>query len=219
MADGFIDDGAFARFRGSRFLDARLPTFGHLHGSLRYRVPNEEAHRDILPSYEVVQFARDAIVPAGFVDLRRARTAADDFTMVGAIVTGLHKLDKIATEPYGTYGYALERDLYDAQHALLIGYGGGDGHVNMRLWRAAQYHGKSWRTAIVTYGLPQEDDALRALVGLLGGLDNGIEFEHSFEEAKNAGGVGSVGRIHLDARGFLTPGQGASVIRALAGPR
>lgn len=50
-----------------------------------------------------------------------------------AMVTGLSKFEYIAKEPYATYYRRLIHDLDESDIVLIMGYGGGDRHMNMLL--------------------------------------------------------------------------------------
>lgn len=214
LEDGFVPQGDFGRFEVRRFLDAAGPRFAQLHGSLDYRVRPRDVQGGSF--YEVVKIPLGAMVPQGYHDLEEAATQAEDFAMIGSLITGLHKADMTRTEPYGTYAYALERELYQAQRVLFIGYGGGDTYVNMQLLRARAYHGTAWKPAVVTSSVPRPTEPLYALCGVLSGME-GRQFLHASNAVPADGGVGMVGGLHLDIRGFLAHAdQAESIARTLA---
>lgn len=216
LEDGFVYGGEMARFDVERFLVAAVPRYSHLHGSLRFRVPNIEARTDALTSYEVVKFAREATIPNGFRDLQEATAQARDFMMIGSIVTGLHKADKTRTEPYGTYAYALERDLYATPHVLIVGYGGSDTYATMQLLRAQTYHGPNWRPAVVSRGLPAVTDPAYAFLGAMSQLEPAA-FDRTLRRLLSEGGEGRVGDVFVDLGGFLDrPNQGTKLAIALS---
>jgi hypothetical protein len=216
MEDGFAAVGGevFERFDVRRFLDSLGPRYGYLHGALAFRVRARDLQKPT--KYEVVKIPPGVIVPPGFSDIEEAVTQAADFAMIGSIITGLHKADKTRTEPYGTYAYALERDLYAAERIALIGYGAGDTYFNLQVLRAAAYHGARWKPVVITRHLPRPTEGLYALCGVMAGIDDRAFYSESHIALAN--GFGAVGSLHLDARGWLPADadQADSLLRALA---
>jgi hypothetical protein len=85
------------------------------------------------------------------------RTAYGRELLGGSIITGLHKTDKVAAEPYMTYYEATANELRSSPRLLVVGYGFNDPHINRLVRRMTRDHGDSRRVACVDYvRLPDE---------------------------------------------------------------
>jgi hypothetical protein len=132
--------------------------------------------------------------PCAKVDL-----PAGDHAIMGAIVTGLRKAEKTRFEPYGTYAFALERDLLSNPRVLIVGYGGSDLYVDYQIMRARRYHGAAWRSATVSLGL-LHDSKLSLLLRILGSFDELDASGKRVRDLKEA-----LQELSLNGHGYLGP--------------
>jgi hypothetical protein len=213
--DGFVSDGEVGRFEPRRFLDATGLRLAHLHGSTKYRVSRVTAGG--MSEYAVVKLLPSVPSVHPLKDVEESFTQAGDFALIGPIITGLRKAEKTRTEPYGTYAYALERDILTAERILLVGYGGADIYLNHQLLRARSYHGAAWKPAIVGYGTPQPSEIIFLLAAAFANVDI-AQMSAEMTKAAAAGGVVDIGPLHLDVSGWLPGdvGQASALRSALA---
>lgn len=212
LNDGFQSDGSVGRFSPRSFLDGSDMRIAHLHGATNFRVSRFNASG--VTEYAVVKSLPTS--PRNLSSYAESYTQAGDFALIGSIITGLRKAEKTRTEPYGTYAFALERDLLEAERVLLVGYGGGDIYFNHQLLRARAYHGSTWKPAIVTYQVPRPVEILFLLA--CGFANISVADMIKATEALAGIGSGKVGALHLDMRGWNPENSSSTeeLIHALA---
>jgi len=101
-------------------------TLCQLHGSVLFGRANEEIMRDVV-RYKDREEAKKSRIGAA------TGTRAQDGHSVPSsteMITGLRKADKLLSRPYGTYLHAFREHALSCPHWLIIGYGGGDQHIN-----------------------------------------------------------------------------------------
>lgn len=132
----------------------------HLHGSVLikgstygdtardWNTAGEQWENKWFPTAEQARFASGGHL---------GRTAYGRELHGGTIVTGLHKTDKVAAEPFMTYFEAMSNELRASPRLLVIGYGFNDPHVNRLIRRMTRDHGENRRVACVDFvRLPDE---------------------------------------------------------------
>jgi hypothetical protein len=70
---------------------------------------------------------------------------------IGAIITGLHKTDKIQAMPYSFYNAEFVNSLIRNNALLIIGYSFGDIHFNRLLEKIAKIHGEKRKVVFIDY--------------------------------------------------------------------
>ena len=126
----------------------------HLHGSILFK---GSAYGDTtcrwnaasggwdikwFPSAEEASFAGTANL---------GRTGYGRELLGGHLITGLHKTDKVAVEPFGTYYEATANELRACPRLLVIGYGFADPHINRLVRRMTRDHEDARRIACVDF--------------------------------------------------------------------
>ncbi len=71
-----------------------------------------------------------------------------------ALITGHRKAEKSLVEPYASYFHFLRSEAFRTPNWLIIGYGGGDFHINRTLASAADYWGNRLRAFVCTVAEP-----------------------------------------------------------------
>lgn len=198
LNDGFERTEDLARFSVQRFLNGEGTRFVHLHGSVDFRV---EQVRESRSEYSVVKVFNGGPPGLQLQLFAESFTQAGDFALIGSIITGLRKAEKTRTEPYGAYGFGVERDLLETPRVLMLGYGGSDIYFDHQLLRARSLHPSDWRCAIIGSGSMQPGDNLLQLTGALAGISDPAE---AFREIGRLGGDGHgiVRALHLDVGGW-----------------
>jgi hypothetical protein len=74
--------------------------------------------------------------------------------VLSPMITGLRKSDAIQDDPFATYAHQLRAEAFSCDRWLIIGYGGGDFHINRILSQAKEYwfrSGRPLRIVVVGY--------------------------------------------------------------------
>jgi len=164
MDDASAYEMVLKSFTMSAFLQAQGKlgdaTVLHLHGSTRfgYHDSDEGRLRDIVKyptSGAALASVKSALAQpdAGRGDITRAGTVYAN----SPIISGVQKADKLmlAPVPFGYYYHTAISELLRRDHALVIGYGCGDPHINAWVKEAAAVHGNRYRLAFVTHVSPK----------------------------------------------------------------
>lgn len=77
-------------------------------------------------------------------------TQSAEEAIIGPIITGLKKTDKVINYPYSTYYAALQNSIVENNALLIVGYSFGDLHLNRLLERIVRIHGKKRRIVVIT---------------------------------------------------------------------
>jgi len=153
-SQGFVPiSGEQAHRFDSRALATR-PRLMHLHGSVRFarrefgadvnRFAYEDGWEDVYAYADTETAGRNSSSSA---DLR---TQAGRHCVVGPIITGLQKADKLLGEPYSSYYNCFARLVSTNARLLVVGYGFGDAHVNAILRRFTKFHGAQRRVVSIS---------------------------------------------------------------------
>ena len=169
--DGFQSNGS----QGAQFVPKLLiqtssdPVLLHLHGSVRFYVlggrdaDNWEILRASGPDFTGIPTATRRIRDPDFAQ-------SGDSLVVGPMITGLRKTDKVTRSPYGYYQYRLHDALMKSPRLLIVGYGGGDVYLNALILEMQRIHGDSLRVAFI---LHHEEDAPATYSEYLPGILSG----------------------------------------------
>jgi hypothetical protein len=131
------DSGAFEVFSPRRLFDWEGEhLYCQLHGSTLFGYPSKDRDHESLPGliarYPDVQTARkNRAMKTGKGHRQDGSPAATNL-----MITGLRKADDILSEPYASYFHRLFNEMISADAWLIVGYGGGDTHVNHCIKRA-----------------------------------------------------------------------------------
>lgn len=143
----------FARIAGQtveHFVAYRAPPrLIHLHGSLTFGYgtvgssgPMHEVYLHPTP-----QSARDSLA----IIRSQPNSQSGRHTIVGPIITGMQKADKLQAEPYETY-YRHAGNLLAMHPRLLVaGFGFGDRHISSLIGKMRRVHGADRRVVIVDF--------------------------------------------------------------------
>lgn len=132
-----------------------VPTLMHLHGSICFAYSNAGGHGcdsihnqqfEDLSCYENPEAAFECTVSHSVGSSQSGRN-----TVIGPMITGMQKTDKIIAEPYMSYYRHFQNSLVEVPRVLIIGYGFGDSHINSVLSRIKAFHGDDRRIAVVDY--------------------------------------------------------------------
>jgi hypothetical protein len=145
------------RFDSKAFRNCGEHRLMHLHGAVTFagRGPGVDANRFVLEDH-----FNDRYWHPEPSDARIARgggpgsnvSQAGRRTIIGPIITGLQKTDKVlSAEPYMTYYGTLADWLESCPRLLVVGYGFGDLYVNSLLERLPRWHDNR-RIACIDYG-------------------------------------------------------------------
>jgi hypothetical protein len=155
--DGF-DEGVFAAERVYSDLDCNCHY--NLHGSVRWRPDLDKERIEKLESIVNVH----GYITSNIQKINRQRL------IPSPIITGYNKSERLARKPYIALHHAFLRDMLDSDFLVVIGYGGGDPHVNEIL---STYRGKvvvidffsDWVNSLINQELidPLDSDGSRKL--------------------------------------------------------
>ncbi|HVR48062.1 MAG TPA: SIR2 family protein [Candidatus Binatia bacterium] len=124
--------------------ESNVPQLLHLHGSVRFYTKQDGAGLSIARG----ESTAEADAPQGrrvfFKD-----TQAGDPIVLGPMISGLRKSDKVSITPYGYYNWALRDALIRHPKLLVIGYGGFDSYISDMIQGVYDVHGDNTRAAFV----------------------------------------------------------------------
>jgi hypothetical protein len=156
--DGFVQvDPGIHRFDPGRIFNTTLTRIVHLHGSVFFgyphpefsnRYPFEDEHEDL--------YRFDSLKEARQYWFGRSTNSsqAGESAIVGPIITGQRKPDKLLGYPYSTYQAVMQKALLDSSRLLIAGYGFGDLHFNRLLSRLTRIHGDNRRIVLIDWVHP-----------------------------------------------------------------
>ncbi len=152
------------------------------------------------------------------------RTACGRELHGGSIVTGLHKTEKVAAEPFMTYFEATSNELRASPRLLVIEYGFNDPHINRLIRRMTRDHGESRRVACVDYVRLPDEIHSDERSGFLGAMrlwsERGLPWNDGPSadwQALNGLWNAPSGRTQLHFHGFLTAMKRADEIVSFLG--
>ncbi len=125
------------------------PRLMHRHGSVHfgYRPGSTDPNRFIFEDeFEDLYWhsSPDSAVATWFGRSNQTSQAGRE-TVVGPVITGLQKTDKLLAEPYLSYFRHFEELVAHTTRVLMVGYGFGDLHLNAALSRLTKWHGAQRR--------------------------------------------------------------------------
>lgn len=129
----------------------------HLHGSILFGYP-KQAQTDLWePAFNDLWKFRDPTVARKTWFNRSSNTSqANEEAIIGPIITGLRKPDKLTAQPYDEYQDVLCAAIRQSPRLLVIGYSCGDLYLNSILNRMPTLHKNGRRIVFVTrFGSPE----------------------------------------------------------------
>lgn len=159
LEDGYERPVTKSRFNRDRLFKTKRSRILHLHGSIHFgylphveRSPFTEFEEDLIRYESAAEarrtwFGKSTPVSQSHQDL-----------VIGPLITGLRKTDKLTVHPYDEYQAVFRTALYKSQRLLIIGYSFGDLYLNSILNRMLGVHGSERRIVIVTQfpGRPEQ---------------------------------------------------------------
>lgn len=147
----------YATFRRLRFLEqlgSDEHTLCHLHGSVLYGYHRAES--------AIVKYS-DAEAAINSYRMAKGPKAdpAGELALSAPIISGLRKLEKLNSTPYGYYYNAFSSAIMRNPRLVVIGYGFNDAHINYWLGQHKVIHGNRRRVVLITRGKaakPGRDD-------------------------------------------------------------
>lgn len=117
-------------------------TFYQLHGSLLFGpLPPREPYLNGTDRYHHIARYQDISAARASREMRSSHPTHQDGTPAGSryMITGLRKADDILHEPFASYYRNFFESLISTPFWVIVGYGGGDPHVNSYIGRAQRY--------------------------------------------------------------------------------
>ena len=152
--DGFEDIGKdYYRFNPEKLRNTCLPRILHLHGCILYGYP-ENKNNDVSffeNDYEELYKFKNFIDAKESWERRPISTnQSHEVSMIGPLITGLGKTDKLIGYPYIDYNHVFYESLLANDRLLIVGYSFGDFHFIKMLERIV-YLPKNKKIVIITY--------------------------------------------------------------------
>lgn len=154
IEDGFLPtEHGFERFSPVKLLDAVCSRIFHLHGCITYgfartRKPNTYALEDDF--HDLYKYPSLAEAQKTWTGRSSNFTQSSEEAVIGPLITGLKKTDKVVNFPYSTYFSVLHHSVVRNTSLLIVGYSFGDVHFNRLLDRVAGIHGSKRKIVIIT---------------------------------------------------------------------
>lgn len=158
LEDGFGSPSTWSRFDATRVRKTRKSRILHLHGSVLYGYlpPQQERlfidYREDLCKFSSLSAARQTWFG------RSTHTAqSHEEAVIGPLITGLRKTDKLTVHPYDDYQAIFRRSIERSPRLLIVGYSFGDLYLNSIMNRMLAIHGSRRLIVIVTFFPGQQD--------------------------------------------------------------
>ena len=154
LEDGFEKtEYQFERFNPKKLVDSRGSKIYHLHGCINYgyakgQKPNEFTLEDNFD--DVYKYKQYKEASQTWFGRSSNISQSSEEALIGPIITGLKKTDKVINYPYNLYYSEMQSAIINNHALLIIGYSFGDLHFNRLLERVVRIHGKKRRIVIVT---------------------------------------------------------------------
>jgi hypothetical protein len=161
--DGFSDDSgskAESEFDYHRIRKESVePSLFHVHGSLLFGLRRGGSRYPEIVKHRTPNAA--SVTRGEYVDMV---AFSGDRMFIGPMISGRSKADKLFFPPYSFYWQEFVARLLETPRLLMLGYGGGDAHMNQWLLQWYRLHGSRGRCAVVTNAVPAvATDTLPAL--------------------------------------------------------
>lgn len=158
--DGFtIPYEKFYRFDPLSIEKSSQTRILHLHGNIKYGYPRysnpnnfifEETHEDLC-KYSDPKSAKDT-----WFYRSNDNSQAREENVIGPIITGLRKTDKLICHPYDSFYSIFRNAIRNSPRLLIAGYSFGDYYLNSILNRIYRLYGNDRRIVVIDY-FPDEE--------------------------------------------------------------
>ncbi|MCR5532622.1 MAG: SIR2 family protein [Paludibacteraceae bacterium] len=167
--DGYYSlSGDYQHFEPQKYIDdkknSEKHTINHVHGCLLYsgEKPNFKVDREIQEVYSHNQFKwKDFQTNLDNITCRSlsaGRGQSGDLLVQDSIITGLHKTDKIVSQPFSFYRTQMDVQLIENDSLLIVGYSFNDYYVNNLLESLTLYH-NNYRVAVIDFLVIEQLDS------------------------------------------------------------
>jgi len=152
LEDGFPSNPKWARFDPHRLWTSRRSRILHLHGSIFYGyLPFSEQKQFIDYDEDLCKYRSSTEARETWFGKSSATAQSHEESVIGPLITGLRKTDKLTVHPYDEYQAVFRRAVYKSDRLLIAGYSFGDLYLNSIIDRMLGLHGSSRRIVIVTW--------------------------------------------------------------------
>ncbi len=153
--DGFYSlSNGLNRFDLTKFFTNDSNKILNLHGNIKYGYNHiDDPNKYILDEGYDDLYKYNEYLPAKQTWRVRSssRTQSQDSTVIGPIITGLRKTDKLLPLPYSAYYNYFYKSIIDNPSLLIIGYSFSDLHFNNILERFVSIHGDKSKIVLIVY--------------------------------------------------------------------
>lgn len=153
--DGFEDTGdGYSRFNPRKLYTTSISRLLHLHGCILYGYPRlSDPNKYIYEDDFEDLYKFDTYDEAKKTWFGRSNNTAQSHeeTIIGPIITGLRKTDKLISYPYSEYSTTFSKSIFENERLLIAGYSFGDLHFNKILEKIVRLHGNNRKIVIITW--------------------------------------------------------------------
>jgi hypothetical protein len=158
LEDGFEPSPTWSRFNANRLLGTKRSRILHLHGSIHYGyMPLAKAVQFIDDFEDLCKYASPSEARQSWFGRSSHTAQSHEEAIIGPLITGLRKTDKLTAHPYDDYQALFRRSIYKNPGLLIAGYSFGDLYLNSMMTRMLAIHGFKRRIVIVTW-FPRSPD-------------------------------------------------------------
>jgi len=158
LEDGFELLSNWARFNAIRLLRTKKSRMLHLHGSIHFGyLPLHEERTFIDYGEDLCKYRLHSEARQSWFGRSPNTAQSHEEAIIGPLITGLRKTDKITAHPYDDYQAVFRRCIYKQSSLLIAGYSFGDLYLNSVMNRMLGLHGSKRRIVIVTW-FPRPSD-------------------------------------------------------------
>lgn len=158
LEDGFPPASNWSRFDPRRLWTSKESTILHLHGSIFYGYLLPSDQKQFIDRFEdLYEYRSSAEARQTWFGRSTSIAQSHEEAVIGPLITGLRKTDKLTVHPYDEYQALFRRAVYRSPSLLIAGYSFGDLYLNSIVDRMLALHGPSRRIVIITW-FPGEKD-------------------------------------------------------------
>jgi hypothetical protein len=156
---GFEPSPTWSRFDVNRITGVDKSRVLHLHGSIYYGYLRHPEERQFIDYFEdLCKYGSPAEARHTWFGRSTHTAQSHEEAIIGPLITGLRKPDKLTAHPYDDYQALFRRCIYESPRLLIVGYSFGDLYLNSIMNRMLGLHGPKRRIVIVSWfpGSPDE---------------------------------------------------------------
>jgi hypothetical protein len=136
LEDGYERTIARSRFNRERLLKTKGSRVLHIHGSIHFGyLPPGETRQFVDFEEDLIRYASTAEARKTWFGKSTPISQSHQDLVIGPLITGLRKTDKLTVHPYDDYQALFRRALYESPRLLIMGYSFGDLYLNSILNR------------------------------------------------------------------------------------